>query len=185
LLIPVIGIVLYLSNTTSAFIPAVLGTIFFFFPYILKENRMFVFGGGGLIVCLSYACFQHSAIWSNPRWVDWAAALKQLTVHPLVIIFGMGPGAGWGKVYPMHNEWLQGLHQFGLIGLTFMAGYVITIYRCNRILFTAFMIAVVNMFGNYSLHLSPSAFLIIVIAGLIERERRISSGPDSTWAGGI
>jgi Kef-type K+ transport system membrane component KefB len=97
--------------------------------------------------------------------------LKQLTVQPISIIIGMGPGAGWGKAYPMHNEWLQCLHQFGLIGLSLMVGFAATISRGNRVLFTAFLIAAVNMFGNYSLHLAPSAFLICVIAGLIEREK--------------
>lgn len=52
-----------------------------------------------------------------------------------------------------------------------IAGYIITIYRGNKILFGAFCAACVNAIGNYPLHLPPSAFLIIMIIGLIEKER--------------
>lgn len=169
--LPVMAVVLYLSNTTSAVIPAIIGAMFFFWPEIQgwKKHSCVV---AGVLAAIWYALFQHSNVFLNPRWQDWDFALKQLYIYnPVYVLVGMGPGAGWGKSYPMHNEWLQCMHQYGLIGFSLLAGYVATIYRGNRILFTAFLIAAINIFGNYSLHLAPSAFLIILIAGLIERER--------------
>ncbi|MBA7562989.1 hypothetical protein ES708_04642 [subsurface metagenome] len=70
----------------------------------------------------------------------------------------------------MHNDWLTLFYQYGLVGLSFVIGFVMTIYRGNKMLFSAFIIILVNMVGNYPLHLAPSAFLIIIIVGLMEKE---------------
>jgi len=161
---------LYLSNTTSAIVPAIIGACYFYHDRLTRREQWLSFTGGA-VVAVAYACFQHSAFYLNPRWKDWIYAATQVRHDLFSIMAGFGPGAGWGKNYPMHNEWLQCLHQFGTVGLGLLAGYVATIRRNNRILFTAFLIAVINMFGNYSLHLAPSAFLIIIVAGLVERER--------------
>ena len=170
LLVPV----LYFGKTTSAFVPAIIGTTLYFWPKLNNKLKVIVVSLGA-VSCVFYAVFQHTPFYLNPRWVAWSKALGLWFYSPYSVAFGRGPGAGWGESYPMHNEWLQGLYQFGIIGLALMCGYVLTAClttcRKNRILFTAFIIAIINMFGNYSLHLSPSAFLIIIIAGLIERER--------------
>jgi len=161
---------LYLSNTTSAAVPAIIGACYFYHNRLTRRERWLSITGGAVVIA-AYSCFQHSAFYLNPRWKDWIFAATQVRHDLFSLMAGFGPGAGWGKGYPMHNEWLQCLHQFGIIGLGLLAGYVATIYRGNRILFTAFIIAAINMFGNYSLHLVPSAFLIIIVAGLIEREK--------------
>jgi hypothetical protein len=178
-LIPIIPVI-YLCNTTSAFVPAIIGAIYFFYHQLSKRTLCIVSAISALMITY-YAFFTpgHGPLHTNPRWSDWELALKQVLHSPFTMIFGMGPGAGWGKPYPMHNEWLQCLHQFGLIGFYLLTGYVATICRSHRILFTAFIIAVINMVGNYSLHLAPSAFLIVIIAGLIEREVR--RGGKWTW----
>jgi hypothetical protein len=168
--IPFIAFALYKSNTTSAVVPAILASVYFFHEKLTKrELYLGIFGG--ILVILAYACFQHTPFYENPRWKDWIAAIQQMIISPYPVILGMGPGAGWGKGYPMHNEWLQCFHQFGVIGLSLLAGYVLTVYRKNKMLFAAFIIAAINMFGNYSIHLAPSAFLIILITGLMEREK--------------
>lgn len=100
----------------------------------------------------------------------WKTAITQLLANPLYVIFGFGPGTGPFR-YPLHNEWLESWYQYGVIGFGLLSGYVLTIYRKNKILFTAFIIICLNMAVNYPLHLGPSAFLIIIIAALIERER--------------
>lgn len=173
--IPLLLFCLYFANTSSAFVPAIIGALFYFWP---RLNRKVKAGCvvAGIVIGGLYALFQHSNVFLNPRWQDWLHALSLVLANPFSLVFGMGPGAGWGKSYPLHNEWLQCLYQFGVVGFGLMAGYVLTIYRGNRILFTAFLIAAINMFGNYSLHLAPSAFLIILIAGLIERERIVRNG---------
>lgn len=168
--IPLLAFVLYFGRTTSAFVPAVLGTAYFYHDRVHWKYLV----GGGLVAALIvtwYAIFNHTPFYSNPRWKDWADALTIWSQSTFGVTFGMGPGANWGKGYPMHNEWLQVLYQFGVAGMSIFVGYVVTIHRKNRILFTSFIIILINMFGNYPLHLTPSAFLIIIVAGLIEREK--------------
>lgn len=169
--IPLLVFVLYFSRTTSAFVPALIGTLYFY------HNRFplkYVAGAGAVALCaaLWYAIFNHTPFYSNPRWTDWASALSLWSQSSFAVLFGMGPGANWGKGYPMHNEWLECLYQFGIMGFGLMCAYVVTIWRGNKMLFTAFLIAAINIFGNYAIHLSPSCFLIIIVAGLIERESR-------------
>jgi len=173
--IPALLFCLYFANTSSAFVPAIIGAMFYFWPKLSRKAKAGCVVAG-IVIGGCYALFQHSNVFLNPRWQDWSHALSLVSTTPFSLIFGMGPGASWGKAYPMHNEWLQCLYQFGVIGFGLMAGYAVTIYRGNRILFAAFLIAAINMFGNYSLHLAPSAFLIILIAGLIERERIVRNG---------
>jgi hypothetical protein len=162
--------VLYLCNTTSAIVPVIIGAMFFFYPRMSAKVKVII-GVVSAAIIFWYAVFQHTPIHTNPRWGLWAGVLKQVFYSPFTFICGYGPGAGWGQTFPMHNEWLQCLQKYGIIGLTLLAGYVLTIYRGNRMLLTAFIIAAINMFGNYPLHLAPSVFLIIIVAGLIEREK--------------
>lgn len=177
LAVPVIAFLLYASNTTSAVVPAILVSAWFFGDRLSKRERRLAVAGG-LLVVIAYACFQHTPFWENPRWQLWMTAVQQILHDTRTTIFGMGPGAGWGQAYPMHNEWLQIFHQYGIIGLSLLAAFVATIPRNNKILFASFLIIAINMFGNYSLHLAPSAFLIIIVAGLMEREAgRVLSHP--------
>ncbi len=169
--IPFIAVMLYLSNTTSAVVPAIIVSIWYFRDKISKrEMRIGI--AGGLLAVAAYALFQHTPFYSNPRWVDWGIAVKQIFESPWAFIFGRCPGALWGKSYPMHNEWLQIFHSYGLIGFSLFCGIVFSLFAKtkNRILTASLMTAGINMFGNYNLHLAPSAFLITLIAGLKERE---------------
>lgn len=165
-----------LCDTTAAVIPAIIGTTYYYYPDAKAKDShtMLPFGSFlltlGMIIGLVYAFIYHPFI-SNPRWEMWADAFNQITFNSFYTLFGYGIGASWGQPFPMHNEWLQCWHMYGIIGLSLMVGYAVTIYRGNRLLFTAFLIAAINMFGNYSLHLAPSAFLICMITGLIEREK--------------
>jgi hypothetical protein len=169
------ALVLILSITSSAFIPAIIGTAVYFWPKLSRDKRNFLIYWAAAL-SFTYAFVYHPSLRISPRWVDWGNVIAIIMPHPLAATFGMGPGAYWGKPYPMHNEWLECFYQFGVIGFGIMAGYAANIFRGNRLLFSAFLIAAINMFGNYSLHLAPSAFLIILIAGLIERERIVRNG---------
>lgn len=176
--LPVLALVLYGSNTTSAVVPAVLASAWYFRGKLTKREQVLSIIGAVLVIG-AYSCFQHTPFYKNPRWIDWTAATKQLFYSPWAVVFGMCPGAGWGKPYPMHNEWLQAFHQYGAIGFFLIAWFVHELFFTakNRMLTASLMIAAINMFGNYSLHLAPSAFLIIIIAGLIERERNLCHAP--------
>jgi hypothetical protein len=127
-----------------------------------------------IFVCTLYALFSHASIIDNPRWGMWTTALTISFSNWVSIVFGMGPGAGWGQPYPLHSEPVTMLYQYGLVGLVLLAGFIIEMPRENRMLYSAFLIAVINSFGNFPLHLSPSAFLIIIICGMIRRENEHS-----------
>lgn len=165
-----IAFVLIISRSSSAVIPAIMGTAFYFagFKWFLPAM---------IIPIIVYILFDNpfSQVINTAtegRGEIWASAIKIIKEQPLInLMLGRGNGAPYGRAYPMHSEWLTMLYQYGLVGLAIMSGYVLTISRKNKVLFTAFIIAAINMLGNYPLHLAPSAFLIIMIAGLIERER--------------
>ena len=182
--IPVLAVVLYCSKTTSAFVPAVIGVAYFYHEFIFRGPFRWHYIVGAVLVVvgvsLGYAIFNHTPFYSNPRWSDWSDVLLIWSKSSFAVVFGMGPGAMWSKPYPMHNEWLECLYQFGTIGFSLLAAYVVSIWRGNKMLFTAFLIAAINIFGNYAIHLSPSAFLIIIVAGLIERERTALKGDSTT-----
>jgi len=111
-----------------------------------------------------------------PRFQFWLKTVDTIDSIPK-IIFGIGPAAPkvWGVNAPMHNDWLTLFYQYGFIGLSFFIGYIVTLYRGNKMLFSAFIIFLVNMIGNYPVHLAPSAFLIVIIAGLLQREKEVSN----------
>ena len=175
--LPLLAVVLVLANTTTSFVAALVGTSYFIWQITKVFNfRNLMIFAGFIVAAALYAFLYHPSILdvTSPlaRWVLWQEALRQIFYSPMSVLLGYGPGAGWGKPFPMHNEWLQITHQYGLLGLTLLIGYVVTVTRKNLILFTAFLIVLVNMLGNYPLHLAPSAFLIIIIAGLLEREKK-------------
>ena len=101
----------------------------------------------------------------------WAYALSQVTSTWSGFSLGLGPGAAWKYNYPLHSEWVTLFHQFGVIGIVLAAGYLLTAPRKNAYLFPAFIIGIINMAGNATLHIPVTAFLICMIAGLLERER--------------
>jgi hypothetical protein len=172
------------SWTSAAVVPAIVAALWFFW-----ENDQVKKWRGAVIplalgAALVYLCVMDTPFWVSPRWKFWAMAAGQLDTTGR-ILFGLGPGAHWAKEFPLHSEWVTILHQFGAVGLWIAAGYVLTLYRGNRFLFAAMLIALINAAGNYNLHLAPSAAMIAVIAGLIERERVSGKGPDSSWGTGI
>ena len=106
----------------------------------------------------------------------WLTALGKLITSWPAMIFGFGPGAHWGKAYNLHNDYMSMWFSFGLVGLTMMIGYIYTTIRQlakskNMILLTSFIIICLDMTGNFPIHIATTAFLIIIICGLIERER--------------
>lgn len=122
-----------------------------------------------------------TSLYSSDRFGMWKGALKEIFKSWQTIIFGYGPGAKWG-VCPLHNEYLQAWHQFGLTGLFLIIGFIISLSRYyinlkimltkkGNMLLASFIVICINMIGNYPLHLAPSAFLIIIVVGLMQRER--------------
>jgi len=110
------------------------------------------------------------------RFAMWMMAFSQLITSWALMVFGFGPGAFWGREYSMHGEYMSVWFQFGLIGLGLMAGYIYTTFRFldkqkSLLLLTSFVIICLDMIGNFPVEIATTAFLIIIICGLIERER--------------
>lgn len=108
------------------------------------------------------------------RLWKWMHAMAKILESPKSIIVGAGPGTPWGKRYPMHNEYLQVWFEMGLVGLSIVLGYLVTTWRQvwgNRKHMMALTVITIGMAGDYPLHIPTTAFLIIIMCGLIEKER--------------
>lgn len=163
--IPVIVYHLVLSTTTTAVVAALVGVVVLYNTWwvviiAIIAGNIFAYSDGTL-----------SQVLGKSARVDFCKeCIGNIKTIPQ-LIFGHGLGVSWGQGFPLHNEWIQGLFEIGVVGMGLVTGYVFTVYRQNKILFAAFCAACVNCIGNYPIHLPPSAFLIIIIIGLIERER--------------
>lgn len=172
--IPVILFLLIVSKTSTAVVALVIGMCVYYGNVRIQGTRVWfflMFGG------ISYLWYDETVnrFFVGPRVRFWWEAVENMSSIQKVI-FGLGPAAPrtWGFNCPMHNDWLTIFYQYGLVGLSFVIGFVVTIYRGNKMLFSALIIILVNMLGNYPLHLAPSAFLIIIIVGLMHREKEVS-----------
>jgi O-antigen ligase len=110
------------------------------------------------------------------RLWKWMTAASLIFQSPETIIFGNGPGAFWGRKYPLHNEFIQCWFELGLVGFALMIGYVCSTIKFlfkskDMVLLSAFIIICIDAGGNYPMHLATTAFLVCIIAGLIERKQ--------------
>jgi hypothetical protein len=115
------------------------------------------------------------------RFAMWMTAYSKLTASWNVMILGYGPAAFWGREYPMHSQYMSVWFQFGLIGLGLMLGYIYSAYRYlsrsgNLILLTALVIAALDMIANFTGEIVSTAFMLVIIGGLIERKRLTEGG---------
>jgi len=161
--IPLIAFFLIYSKTSTSVASACAAVAVYFWHWTWLV-------AAGLAACV-YAFWYDTGILINERFGYWRDAIDIMGLWPLSYLVGMGPGVGFRHDWPLHNEWLTIYYRYGLVGLSFVVGYVVTAYRENRILFAAFVAACVNAIGNYPLHLAPSVFLLMIVMGLMERER--------------
>jgi O-antigen ligase len=110
------------------------------------------------------------------RFWKWMTAASLIFQSPETIIFGSGPGAFWGRKYPLHNEYIQCWFELGLVGLILMLGYVISTIKFlikskDMVLLSVFAIICIDAGANYPMHIATTAFLVCIIAGLIERKQ--------------
>jgi len=110
------------------------------------------------------------------RFAMWMLAGWQLVHNWFAFIFGFGPGAFWGRNYPLHSEYVSIWFQFGLVGFSMVATYIaLTLRRLfksgDAVLLSFFCILCLDMVGNFPMEVASTAFLAIIICGLIERER--------------
>lgn len=161
--IPIIVSHLVLSNTSSSVVAVLFGTLVYFniwWVWVICIGSGVVYGWYDDMFSV------HSSLTERIKF--WSICLNNVK-YP---IWGHGVGASWGHKWLLWNEYIQMFWYFGAIGVGLIAGYIVTAYRGNRILFSALCVACVNCVGTYLMHLPPSAFLVIIIIGLIERERK-------------
>lgn len=170
--LPLVIYVLVASWTSSAVIPAIIAAAYFLWIELVNVDDRAYVGGIAALAIAGYLYLDAGSVTAGGRFEIWETAFNQVVQSPLGLTFGLGPGATWARNYPLHSEWVAMIHQFGAIGLSLGAGYVLTVKRDNIYLFSSFVIIVINMFGNSALHIAPTAFLACMVAGLMERETR-------------
>jgi len=127
---------------------------------------------------VAFFIYDYESIFNGPRLEWWSMAFAKSTASARAFLFGYGPGVKTGLPHPLHNEWLEALLRYGVTGVILLLSAIARLAENqDRILFAALIAAMVNCTANYPLHLPPSAFLILIILGLMERERygRISN----------
>jgi len=170
--VPVIVVLLFIAITSTAMVAMVIGCLYYFWPKVKKVYLALMTLPFVIYIVITKQSLTIDFFSStHDRFDFWIQAWNQVTQSWLSIIFGLGPAAPWAHRFPLHNEWVTAFHHFGIIGCLFIAGYLITIYRKNRMLLSAFIIACIGAMGTYPMHLAPSAFLILIIIGLMEREK--------------
>jgi len=170
--VPVIIVLMFIAITSTSMVAMVIGCLYYFWPKVKKRYLV--------LMTLPFLVFTvitkqsltiHLLSSSHDRFDFWLVAWNQISQTWQGLLLGIGPGAPWGSNFPLHNEWITLFWHFGIIGSVLAVGYLITIYRKNRMLLSAFIIACIGAMGTYPMHLAPSAFLILIIIGLIEREK--------------
>ncbi len=170
--IPLLAGILLMSKASSAVLPAIAGSAYFL--YKLSGTRLvkYAIPATAITAILLYLFFDKGVL-DSPRFEYWTHAYRQVTAWWVTTVFGMGPGASWGRPFPIHSEWVSCFHQFGIIGIGLFVSFIIKQFWKNSqddILTSAFIVIVVNLMGNSALHYAPIAFLICIIVGLMERE---------------
>lgn len=190
---PLISVMLFLCWTSTAVIAAIAGGIFYIFVFSSIERRWKdAFAMALILFCAFYVFIIHPSILrpsidttipvdqlpaDMPRQNMWWIAIASFIESPWSIFFGHGPGAAWGKQYPLHSEWVAALFHFGIVGVGLVLYYITETFRkawqsageSRAILLSSFVIIIVNMVGNSALHFAPSAFLIVIVCALLER----------------
>jgi O-antigen ligase len=111
------------------------------------------------------------------RFAMWMTATSKILQSWNLAIFGYGPGSYWGRSYPIHGEYFSVLFQYGFVGLFIVLGYMVHTWkfllkRKELILFaTSFLIINLDCVGNFPMQIASTGFMILIVLGLIERER--------------
>lgn len=165
LAVPVICFGLYIADTATATAAAIIGVSYFIFGYIGII-------AGVALAAIGFFVFSGHDIVNDARVIRWVDAVQKVFHSPSSFLFGYGQGTAWKLGDQLHSEYIATFFNYGAIGLAALIGYVVTISRNNKILFTAFIILCVNMIGNHPLHVATTAILAITIISLIERDKR-------------
>ncbi|OPY93260.1 MAG: hypothetical protein A4E73_00299 [Syntrophaceae bacterium PtaU1.Bin231] len=162
--LPVLMVHVALSETSTA-VAALAAAFFVYFrgQWVLLAG----IGAAGLLVLLTDA----SSTLASPRWAYWREMVTGFRWESLFnVAFGFGPFARWMHGWHPHSEYIKLWWDFGPGALVMAGGYLWSLRKAPPVLLAALAAAAVDCIGSFPLYLPPSAYLIIVILALIERE---------------
>lgn len=170
--LPVIGLALACARTSTAIAAAFISCAFYFWGW----------KGAGLSIIPAvayYVLFKipvHS-LSLGARLEYWTDALGKVSGSWQTLLFGVGPGVYWQFQNELHSEPVYLIFNLGIIGLIIMAAYIFRSFtQCNdRRLQAALLAVVVDSFGNHVMHTAPTALLVIIILGLIDRKNTVEA----------
>jgi len=164
---PLLAVVVACKTSGAAFAIAC-GVAYLFLDK--PRHRVYV-AAGALVFAAAYIYMDAETVFNSERWMIWYNALEKIVSSPTRIVFGHGLGAATGYSAPLHNEWLQLVFHFGIIGLALAGWFFVQIESGDRMLKASSVIIAVNCLANYPIHLAPSAIVIVIIFGLLERDK--------------
>jgi len=170
--LPVIGLALACAKTSTAIAAALISCAFYFWGW----------KGAGLSIIPAvayYVLFKipvHS-LSLGTRLEYWIDALSKISNSWHTLIFGVGPGVYWQFQNELHSEPVYLLFNLGIVGLIIVAAYIFRSFtQCtDRRLQAALLAVVVDSFGNHVMHTAPTALLVIIILGLIDRKNTLEA----------
>jgi len=162
--LPLLVIHVGLSETSTAVVA--LGAALF----VYLRGQWVILGvlaAGGLVVLLTDV----SSTISSPRWSYWREMVTGFRWDSWFnTAFGFGPFARWMHPWHPHSEYVKLWWDFGPPGLVMAGGFLWSLRNADKMLLAALAAAAVDCIGSYPMYLPPSAYLIIVILALIERQ---------------
>jgi hypothetical protein len=172
--IPILIFALIICSTTTAFVACSVGATYFWWSRLKYVSARVTAVSGALAAIVWYGFYYHPFL-NNPRFDMWSSGWQVITHTWQTFVFGVGPGISWALDNELHNQYLKLWFNYGLLGVSLLLGYILTVWRSHSVLFSAFLIACINMVGNQSLDTVPSSLLIITIVALMERGRQHAS----------
>lgn len=170
--IPLIAACLLCTKTSSAIAAALMATAFYLWGW----------KGAGIAVIPAvayYLVFKLSvhALSLGTRLEYWADALSKIANSWQTILFGVGPGVYWRWGNEFHSEPVYILFNLGIVGLIIVGAYMFRSFRrpCDGRLNACLIAAIIDSFGNHVMHVALTALLVIIILGLIGREKTLEA----------
>ena len=170
--IPILVLGLIIAKTSTAIAAALIASAFYLWGW----------KGAGVAVIPAIAYYLvfklpvHS-VSLGARLEYWTDALSKVSDSWQTLLFGVGPGVYWQFQNELHSEPVYLIFNLGIIGLIIVAAYIFrSLTQCTDWRLQAALLAVVvDSFGNHVMHTAPTALLVIIILGLIDRKNTLEA----------
>lgn len=171
LCLPVLFAGLLLAHSAMSWIAVIVGMFFYFFGF------WGLFGGLAVSAAFLLTIDHHrfnAPLFENERFAYWKDAIEKTLYSWKTVAFGYGPGISWKPDNKVHSEYVAAFFNFGLVGLSLVAGYAKSVLRAPRMLLTALLILAVNSIGNHPFHVPATVMLALMVMALTQREIDVS-----------